>query len=250
VDGAAILKHLPLFADLDDAEIRILARASRSLTYPKGSIVFHEGDPGDYLLVILKGRVKVTLFGGDGQETIIRILERPAFLGEVALLDEAPRSATVIALEPIEVIQIARGPFVSLLKERPAIALKIMMQLAGALRKATEQIRTLSMFDVYGRVLRCLLVMAQEKGQTAESRMIIRPRPSVTELALMISCSRETVSRAMKTLLTTGYVTVVERGLAVEQRAIRQYLLPTLQNLTPAVDRRDQRLGERAGPSS
>jgi DNA-binding transcriptional MocR family regulator len=89
------------------------------------------------------------------------------------------------------------------------------------------------MFDVYGRVLRCLLVAAQEQGQTTKLRMIIRPRPSVTELASMSGCSRETVSRAIKTLLSTGYVSLVEGGFAVEQRAIREYLLPTLQNLAP-----------------
>jgi CRP/FNR family transcriptional regulator, cyclic AMP receptor protein len=233
VQGVAILKQIPLFADLDADDLEIIARASRRLKYPKGSIVFYEGDPGDYLLVILQGRVKVTLLGADGQETIVSILEQPAFLGEVALLDGTPRSATVVALGPIEVMQIAREPFLTLMRTHPDIALKIMRQLAGALRRATEQIRTLSMFDVYGRVLRCLLVAAQEKGQTTKLRMIIRPRPSVTELASMSGCSRETVSRAIKTLLSTGYVSIVEGGFAVEQRAIREYLLPTLQNLAP-----------------
>lgn len=250
VHGVEILKHVPLFAELDDSELQIVARASRTLTYPKGSIVFHEGDPGDYLLVILKGRVKVTLLGADGHETIVSVLERPSFLGEVSLLDETPRSATVVALERLEVLQIPRAPFLALVRKHPAITLKIMRQLANALRKATEQIRTLSMFDVYGRVLRCLLMMAQGKGQTARSRMIIRPRPSVTELSLMIGCSRETVSRALKTLFATGYVTQVERGLAVEQRAIRQYLLPTLQNLAPPADGVDQLSGDAAGRSS
>ncbi len=233
VQSVMILRRIPLFADLDDADLEIVARASRRLTYPKSSIVFYEGDPGDYLLIILKGRLKVTLLGEDGQETIVSILEEPAFLGEVTILDGSPRSATVIALTPMEVLQIARAPFLELMKKHPEIALKIMRQLAGALRRATEQIRTLSMFDVYGRVLRCLLVTAQQTGQTSRARMIIRPRPSVTELASMSGCSRETVSRAMKTLLATGYVTTVEGGFAVEQRAIREYLLPTLQNLAP-----------------
>jgi CRP/FNR family transcriptional regulator, cyclic AMP receptor protein len=233
VQGTAILKQVPLFADLDSSDLDIVAKAARRHTYPKGSIIFYEGDPGDYLLVILKGRLKVTLLGERGQETIVTILEEPAFLGEVALLDGTPRSATVIALMPTDVLQIGREPFFTLMKKYPHSALKIMRQLADALRRATEQIRTLSMFDVYGRVLRCLLVAAQQKGETSKSRMIIRPRPTMTELALMSGCSRETVSRAMKTLLSTGYVTVVERGLAVEQRAIREYLLPTLQNVAP-----------------
>ena len=236
MESVSVLKHVPLFADLENAELEIVAGAARRKTYPRGSVIFHEDDPGDYLLVILKGRVKVSLLGKDRQETIVRILERPEFLGEIALFDEAPRSATVIALERTDVLEIAREPFLRLVRKQPAIALKVMAQLARALRRASEQIRTLSMFDVYGRVLRCLLTMALDKGQNAKARMVIRPRPSMAELAHMVGCERETVSRAMKTLRASGYVTDVERGLAVEERAIRQYLQPTLQNLAAQSD--------------
>src|SRR5262249_19248203 len=158
-------------------------------------------------------RVKVSLLGKDRQETIVRILEPPDFLGEIALFDEAPRSATVIAAERTEILEIAREPFLKLVRKQPIIALKVMTQLARALRRASEQIRTLSMFDVYGRVLRCLLTMALDKGENARARMVIRPRPSIAELAHMVGCERETVSRAMKTLRASGYVTDVERGL-------------------------------------
>jgi CRP/FNR family transcriptional regulator, cyclic AMP receptor protein len=240
VDGVSILKHVPLFAELANAELEIVAAASRRKHYPKGSIVFHEGDRGDYLCVILSGRVKVTLLGTHGRETIIRILEQYDFLGEMALIDEAPRSATVVAIEAVEVMEIAREAFLPLVRAQPAIALKVMTQLARALRWTDEQIRTLSMFDVHGRVLRSLLLMAHDRGQMARSRMLIRPRPSVAEIARMVGCTRETVSRAMKTLRSTGYITDVERGLAVEQRAIRQFFVPSLQNLVPAADQIDK----------
>ena len=187
----------------------------------------------------------MTLLSDDGRETIVAMLERPAFLGEVALLDEAPRSATVMTLEPTEFLQIGRASFKALLTAHPAIAMKIMARLANELRRATEQIRTLSLFDVHGRVLRCLLMMGHEHGESTATRMVIRPRPSVKDLALMIGCSRETVSRAMKLLQDSGYVSVVDRGLAIEHRAIRRYHLPSLQNLTPpktpSPDRPDRR---------
>src|SRR5262249_54587005 len=200
VESVSILRHVPLCADLANAELEIVAGASRRKSYPRGSIIFSEGDHGDYLLVVLKGRVKVSLLGRDQQETIVRILERPEFVGEIALIDEAPRSATVIALERTEVLEIARDAFVKLVRKQPGISLKVMTQLARALRRATEQIRTLSMFDVYGRVLRCLLTIALDKGENTRARMVIRPRPSIAELAHMVGCARETVSRAMKTL--------------------------------------------------
>jgi len=146
----------------------------------------------------------------------------------------------VSALEATEVLEVAREPFLALVRQHPEIALKVMAQLARALRRTDEQIRTLSMFDVHGRVLRCLLLMAMDTGQTARAQMILRPRPSVAEIARMVGCSRETVSRSMTTLRATGYISDVERGLAVEQRAIRQFFLPSLQNLAPVADRIDR----------
>ena len=229
--ATAILKQIPLFAGFEDADLERIAQASRRLTFPKGSVLFHEGDPGDHLVVILKGHVKVSLYGKDGQETILAILKPSQFLGEVALLDGTPRAATATATAPLEVLRVGREPFVTMMKTRPEIALHVIGQLTAALRRATEQIRTLSMYDVYGRVLRCLLVVAQQQGQTAGARMIVRPGPTVTDLASMAGCSRETVSRALKVLVGGGYVSVVEGGFAVEQRAIREYLVPTLQNL-------------------
>src|SRR5881296_3387400 len=80
-----ILRSVPLLSGLSDSEIELVAKSSRRVQYPKRSIVFQEGDPGDFLLVILSGRVKVMLVGESGQETTIAILERPGFLGEVAL---------------------------------------------------------------------------------------------------------------------------------------------------------------------
>ena len=225
-----ILRSVPLLSGLSDSEIELVARSSRRVQYPKKSIVFQEGDPGDFLLVILSGRVKVMLVGDAGQETIIAILQRPGFLGEVALLDEAPRSATVMTLEDAAFLQIARAPFLTLINKHPNIALKIMSHLSSALRDANEQIRTLSMFDAYGRIVRCLLRIARTQGVAEGTRIVIRPKPSFQELARMIGCSRETVSRAVKTLQDTGYVSAIERGIALERRAIRKYLEPALQN--------------------
>jgi CRP-like cAMP-binding protein len=123
-----------------------------------------------------------------------------------------------------------RAPFRALLSEHPAIALKVMSRLAGELRDANEQIRTLAMFDAYGRIIRCLLSIARKSGQADGARLVIRPKPSFQEVARMIGCSRETVSRGIKTLEQAGYVSTVDRGLALEPRAIRRYMEPALQN--------------------
>ena len=231
VSSAEILRNVALFDQLAAADLELVAGMARRLKFPKGSIVFQEGDPGDYLLIVVKGRVKVVLLGDDGQEAIISMLEPPAMLGEIALLDEAPRSATVITVAPTEFLQIARAPFLALIKKHPALALRIMAQLARGLRKATEQVRSLSMFDLHGRMLRALLMLAQERGETNRARMVIRPHPAVKDLAQMCGCTREAASRALKTLHSTGYVTDVTDGLAIEAKAIRKYLQSTLEHL-------------------
>lgn len=227
------LKSVPLFAGLTNPELEELAASVRRVRFPRKNIVFQEGDPGDFLLILQKGRVKVTLLGESGQETILAMLEPPAFLGEISLLDDAPRSATVVAMEPTEFLRLARAPFIALVKEHPQMAFTIMARVARSLRYATEQVRTLSMYDVHGRVLRALLVLAQRQGATVPtSRILVKPKPTLKDVALMIGCSREAVSRAMKVLQESHFVTATASELAIEPRAIRRYLLPTLQNLS------------------
>lgn len=198
------------------------------MRFPRGSVVFQEGDSGDYLLVVTKGRVKVTLLGEDGDEVIISEIDAPALIGEIALLDEFPRSATVIALEATEFLQIARAPFLTVIRRRPELALRLMSQLARALRKATEQVRSLAMFDVHGRLLRALLMLAQQRGERNWSRMVVRPRPPIKDLALMCGCTREAAGRALKALYAAGYVTETVDSVTIEARAIRKYLQPSL----------------------
>jgi CRP/FNR family cyclic AMP-dependent transcriptional regulator len=226
MDRVAILKHVAWFADLEVSELELVASKSDNRLYPKGSVVFHEGDAGDYLLVIVAGRLRVTLFDRDGQETIIKDFGQFECLGEVSLLDGAPRSATVLAIERTEVLRIGRAPFLALLKSHPAIMLKVVTRLAAVLRRATEQIRTLTMQDREGRVVCCLMMIALDRGLPSKSQLELRPRPTDSAVARMIGFSRETVSRAMNELRRGGYITDVEGGLIVERRAIRRYWQP------------------------
>src|SRR4051812_35969084 len=139
-----VLRKVPLLSSLSDIQLEWVASSSTVCQYPKRSVVFHEGDASDYLLVILRGRVKVVLLGESGHESIIAILEPPNFLGEVALLDQAPRSATVVTLEETQFLQISSKSFLALLGQHPEMAVTVMRHLAKLLRESHEQIRTLS----------------------------------------------------------------------------------------------------------
>ncbi len=218
----ALLRAIPLFSTLSDPELQTVLKSTRQLHYPKNSVVFHEGDRGDNLLVVLSGRVKVLLSGEDGHEIVLSILEPKGFLGEIAVVDEAPRSATAVTLEPTDFLKVTQEQFLDLMQQHPPIATKVARQLAGSLRDSTEHIRTLTMFDVHGRILRALLKLAKQRTKQG-TRIVMQPRPSHRQLAEWLGCSRETVSRAMKVLQETGLLEVRKTAFAIEERTLRRY---------------------------
>lgn len=211
------LKSIPLFSELTNAELDLILSSAREQRYPRGSIVFYEGDPGDFLMVVLKGKVKVALLGEGGQEIILAMLGVRDFFGEMAILESAPRSATVMTVEPSEFLCLDQQSFSNLLQDQPSISTKILKHLSERLRQADEQIRSLAMFDIYGRIAQCLLRLGQTQGKRLDGQLIITERPSFQELSHMIGCSRETVSRAMKVLQEDGYLTVTRKDITIKR---------------------------------
>jgi CRP-like cAMP-binding protein len=227
---ASVVRRVGFLAELREDDLEALLASCRTVSYPKHSIVFHEGDSADALYIILRGAVKVILQGTRGQEITLNELADGEVLGEMALFDEAPRSATAVALQPTELLQIRREPFAALLEKRPAVAQELLRHAVTLLREANETIRSLSMFDVHGRIVRCLMKLARQRhGEAATqvriqaSSVEIEPRPSNQRLADMIGSSRETVSRAMKLLDQTGFIQIAGRRLVIKRPALRRY---------------------------
>jgi len=185
------LKNVPLFSDLTHQELGMLAASGSRRKFPAKNIVFQEGDQGDNLL-ILSGKVKVLLYGKGGQEFFLTILGAGNFFGEMAIFEAAPRSATVMTVEPCEFLLLGQKDLTGLLIKHPMIAVKILKNLSHRLRKTNEQIRSLVMFDIYGRIGRCLLNLAETQGGWANGQFLVPNRPSFQELAKMVECSRET----------------------------------------------------------
>ena len=209
------LKSIPLFSELTNTELDLILASAREQRYPRGSIVFYEGDPGDFLMVVLTGKVKVVLLGKEGQEIILSLLGPRDFFGEMAILESAPRSATVMTIEASEFLCLGQQNFTTLLQNHPPISMKILKHLSERLRQANDQIRSLAMFDIYGRIAQCLLRLGQTQGQRLDGKLVIIDRPSFQELSHMIGCSRETVSRAMKVLQEDGYLTVTRKDITI-----------------------------------
>jgi CRP/FNR family transcriptional regulator/CRP/FNR family cyclic AMP-dependent transcriptional regulator len=200
MDDRELLRTVPIFSELSDEDIGGLARLCTKRRYPKDTVVFFENEEGDSLFMILSGRVKVTILGDDGREIILSILNPGDFFGEMALLDNEPRSATAIAVEDTELLCLQRSDFQTVLGDNRMITTGLIKVLTARLRKANHQISTLALLDVYGRVARVILEMAREEGRRLKDGRIAFRRATHQEIANRIGTTRETVTRTLKDL--------------------------------------------------
>jgi CRP-like cAMP-binding protein len=138
---ANFLRTVPLFTKLDDAELQRFAELTREKSYPKGSVILFEDDPGDSLFIVRDGRVKVVLVGEDGREVILGVLGSSEHFGELSLIDEQPRSAHVIAMEDTNVLVLRSDDFRRRVEANPAVAWVLMQELSRRLRRADGKIQ-------------------------------------------------------------------------------------------------------------
>src|SRR5258707_6825803 len=135
-----VLKRVPLFSDMNEVELARFAEVTREREYPKNSVILFEDDPGDALYIVSTGQVKVVLIGEDGREVILSVLGDGDFFGEMALIDDEPRSAHVIAMKDSQLLVLRRDDFQLQLRDHATIALKLLRELVQRLRRADEKI--------------------------------------------------------------------------------------------------------------
>lgn len=170
------------------------------------------GDSTDFVYFVLNGSLKVLVGDEDGREVILTLLGQGDVFGEMGVVDDLPRSATVIAAGSTDLVVFSQADFRRILQEDFDVCLRLMGKLANRLRDADRKIESLALLDVYGRVARLLLEMAE----TVDGRKMIRKRLSKNDIAKMIGASREMVSRVMKDLATRGLIQETPAGVVLE----------------------------------
>jgi CRP/FNR family cyclic AMP-dependent transcriptional regulator len=179
---------------------------------PRSTTIMAGGDPTDSLYIVLSGRLKVMMSDSEGKEVILAILGPGEFFGEMGLIDDEPRSATVVTIEPCELLSIAKRDFKKAMAENWQMTEAVMRGLVKRLREADRKIGSLALLDVYGRVARLLLDMAEN----VDGEKVVTKRLPKQDIAKMIGASREMVSRVMKDLQTGGYIEM--RGSSIVLR--------------------------------
>ena len=219
----ALFRKLSLFAELDDRELAQIASVAKTRRYAKDDVIFHADESGDVFCVIREGKVKITMISPEGKEIILTMMGPGEFFGEMALLDDAPRSATVIALEPLEVVTIWRSDFLQILSENFSITRKILAELSRRLRSASNRIESLATMDVYGRLARFFLDLAARSGKTLENGYVSVRRPTHQAIANTIGTSRETVSRLIHDLMKQNLLLSEGKTIYLRKSALDQF---------------------------
>jgi len=190
-----LLTSVELFGEMLEEELNDLTTLAQIKKLTKDTTVFHAGDPADAVFVVASGRVKVVITSSDGKEFILTVLGAGQVFGEMALLESAPRSASVVTLSAVELLVISRIDFQRLLDSNPRISQRLMAILSRRLRRANTKMESLAYMDVAGRLARYLLDLARDHGQRLGNGWVVVRRPTHSDIAHSIGTSRETVSR-------------------------------------------------------
>jgi len=190
-----LVASVELFGEMLEEEIDDLTALAQIKKLNKDTTVFHAGDPADAVFVVASGRIKVVITSSDGKEFILTVLGAGQVFGEMALLESAPRSASVVTLSAVEVLVISRSDFQRLLDSNPRISQRLMAILSRRLRRANAKMESLAYMDVAGRLARYLLDLARDHGQRLGNGWVVVRRPTHSDIAHSIGTSRETVSR-------------------------------------------------------
>lgn len=202
------LGAVPLFSGLTEEQLEYVARHLKRRSYAERDVIVRRDSPGDALFILTTGKAKVAYLD-DEDETIIAVLRPGDFFGEFSVLDGEGRSADVVALEATEVLLLSTDDFYSCIHAVPEIAITLLRQLAGRLRRSTSWIRSLSSQDVYGRIASQLLHLSQTHGTDVDGGgRRIGIRLTQNDVASIVGASRESVNKAMGYFKQKGYITV------------------------------------------
>jgi CRP/FNR family cyclic AMP-dependent transcriptional regulator len=205
------MEHSPApVPPLHDETLQNIAASGVIRTFPRHTVLINEGDVGDALYVVLSGRVKVYSSNEAGREFVIDFHGPGEYVGEMTL-DGAPRSASVVTVEPTTCAVVGRSQFRDFILAHPDFAMHLIERLIHRVRVTTGNLKSLALSDVYGRLVRLLNTLAHE----VDGKFVVPERLTQQDIADRVGASRDMIGKLMKDLVSGGYLAVEERTITV-----------------------------------
>lgn len=209
------LQKVPFFEGLSPAELETVACVMIERFYPKGTVLFFEGDKGEALFVIRQGRIKISKASVDGREQILHILKDGDIFAEVILFDQGPYPATAEAVEDSTCWLLRSTDMGKLLQSQPLLAVTLLKIMSRRLRQAQLLIRDLALHDAYGRLAGLLLQFSRREGKKTADGMLLDLELTRQEMASMIGTSRETVTRILSRFQKDGILKLDKQRIII-----------------------------------
>lgn len=210
------LAKIPYFSHLDQEELQIIDEITNIKKYKKDEIIFFEGEKGNYIYIIKKGKVKMLKMNQDGDEQILNIFKKNDILAEVIVFDKENYPATAIALNEVELFVIDSDKLSKIFLDYPQITVKIMKVMSGRLRRAQQNIRDFGLKDSKSRLASLLYHLAEKHGkESGENEISFSLFLTQQELANMIGTTRETVSRTLKNIEKKDIITTSRKKIVI-----------------------------------
>jgi CRP/FNR family cyclic AMP-dependent transcriptional regulator len=215
-----MLQQVEIFQGLSQEELDALAASSANRSFPKNTVVIHENDAADSLFVIESGKVKVYCSDKNGKEFIMNTQSAGDYFGELALVDDSTRSASVRTVEKSSFCIIYKEDFNRVLDKYPNIARQLIRNLSQRVRKLTADVKSLALQDVYGRVANVLMDLSEERG---DGTLYIPEKLTQQDIADRVGASREMVARILKDLTIGEYIRFEGRHIIINTRLPAKY---------------------------
>ena len=210
-----ILETASAFAGCAPAVIAEITKHARPIRFARGDTMYREGEPGDSMMIVVAGSLKVTKVTAEGKEVVLGFLTPGALTGEIAALDGRERTASVIALEPVEALAIYRRDLLPLLRNSPDAMFALLEGLCARLR-ATNLLLESHTLEADARVAACLVRLGAEHGQKGKTGTVIDLKLTQRDLGSHLGLTRETVSRTLSAFRDEGIVEIAGASILIK----------------------------------
>jgi CRP/FNR family transcriptional regulator, cyclic AMP receptor protein len=216
VDDA--LRKAGLFQGVDSSDVEAIVSEFEIMEVARGQVLFHEGEPGDSLYIVISGKVKLGRRASDGRENLVAVMGPSDQFGELSLFDPGPRTATAVVVTDGRVARLPKAALQKWVEERPQIAMQLLRVVARRLRRTNTMLADLIFVDVPGRVAKQLLQLAQRFGSVEGGQLRVTHDLTQEELAQLVGASRETVNKALADFAGRGWLRLEGKSVVILDR--------------------------------
>ena len=210
-----VLARAGIFQGVEPGAAEALAQSLDPVEFPRGHVIFAEGEPGDRLYIIQSGKVKLGRKSPDGRENLLAIMGPADMFGELSIFDPGPRTSSATTVTEVRALAMDRTALREWISKRPEIAEQLLRVLARRLRRTNNMLAELIFTDVPGRVARALLQFAQRFGSQEAGLLRVTHDLTQEEIAQFVGASRETVNKALADFASRGWLRLEPRSVVI-----------------------------------